>query len=597
LAPWHSLAARRLSRGEPPAARARRLAGFLAPLALLAALLGVAPQAWGAPAPVRVTIQDQPHFANARSSRLADAGFEVRADLRDDTGAPMAGALVGVAALGGSDERADMATCTEGRGTRLRRGTPLRADDTGAVCVRVMNAAPRAALALSFAGDALHLPVATRVALEPAPEGVALAFEAPSLELPLDQPRLRLRLRVAGTAEREPIPAIELELQQQGRIISLATSEWSRSGDALSFSLDTAQLGAPGPARLVARHAGAEGLVRAEAVALKVLTVRLGAELSGGEEPGSAAEIRVWAEPHGELAPSGWVEATRGEDGASLGSAPFEGGAALLRLADADASGDVWLHYRSDDPWWRPGEPLSLALGERGAPRGPRRWPWLALLVPIGYVCMRSLQRPAPRQNERRAPAPAAAAPAPLVVEAAAPQSGWVGKVSDAHDGQPVVGARVQVLLPSFRDADAATLTAVSDAQGGFRLAALPEPLPEGARLRVWAPLHSDIDRTLPPQGRVSIALTSRRRAVLRRLVRWARSLGPPWVRSGDPTPGEVAAIAARRGDGQTARWAEDVQAAAFGAAVVDEAWEAALRAAEPGWRPAGPGERDGNDD
>jgi hypothetical protein len=330
---------------------------------------------------------------------------------------------------------------------------------------------------------------------------------------------------------------------------------------------------------------------------LKVSTVRLGAELSSADEPGSAAEVRVWAEPRGELAPSGWVEATRGEDGASLGSAPFEAGAALLRLAPDDASGEVWLYYRSDDPWWRAGEPLQLALGEPGPPRGPRRWPWLALLVPIGYVCMRSLQRPAPRQNERRPPAAAAAPAAPLVVEAAAPLTGWVGSVSDAHDGRPVVGAHVQVLLPSFREVDAATLSAVSDAQGWFRLAALPEPLPEGARLKVWAPLHSDIDRPLPPQGRVSIALTSRRRAVLRRLVRWARTLGPPWVRTGDPTPGEVASIAARRGDGQTARWAEDVQAAAFGAAVVDEAREAALRAAEPGWRATGPGERDGHDD
>jgi hypothetical protein len=565
---------------------------------VLLALAAGAGEAQAAPAPVRVTIQDQPHFASARSARLAGVGFEVRAELRDDTGAPMAGALVAVAALGTVDERADLASCTEaGRAARLRRGTPLRTDDAGSVCVRVTNAAPGAGLALSYPGDALHLPVATQVALEPAPTGLTLAFETPSLELPLDQPTLRLRLRVAGTTEREPIPALELELHQQGRAVPLATREWSRSGDVLSFSLDSAQLGAPGPARLVARHAGAARWVRAEAVALKVLTIRLGAELSDAAEPSSATEIRVWAEPRGELSPSGWVEATRGDEGASLGSAPFEAGAALLRLAASDASGDVWLHYRSDDPWWRAGEPLQLALGEPGAPRGPRRWPWLALLVPIGYVCMRSLQRPAPRQNERRTPAAAVATPAPLVVEAAAPLSGWVGNVFDAHDGQPIAGARVQLLLPSFRDADAATLSALSDPQGWFRLAALPEPLPEGARLKVWAPLHSEIDRPLPPQGRVSIALTSRRRAVLRRLVRWARSLGPPWVRVGDPTPGEVAAIAARRGDRQTARWAEDVQAAAFDVAVVDEAREAALRAAEPGWRPASPGERDGHDD
>jgi hypothetical protein len=87
--------------------------------------------------------------------------------------------------------------------------------------------------------------------------------------------------------------------------------------------------------------------------------------------------------------------------------------------------------------------------------------------------------------------------------------------------------------------------------------------------------------------------LTSRRRAVLRRLVRWARAPGSPWSRGGEPTPGEVAAVAARRGDPRTAHWAEGVQAAAFGGAPVDEAVEAALRAAEPAWQPSPPhGER-----
>jgi hypothetical protein len=547
---------------------------------------------------VRLTIQDQPQFAEAHSQRLVGGGFEVRAALRDDTGAPMVGAPVTAAALGGAGERGELTTCAEERGNRSRRGTVLRVDDAGTVCVRVAAAAPGAVLALSFEGDALHLPATTRVALEPAPVGLELAFEAASLELPLDQVVLRLRLRVAGTSEREPIPAIELELHQEGRSVPLATSEWSRSGDTLSFSLDTAQLGAPGPARLVARHSGGERAVRAEAVALKVLTVRLGAELSDADEPGGAVEARVWAEPRGEISPSGWVEATRGDAGASLGSAPFEAGAALLRLAAEDATGDIWLHYRSDDPWWRAGDPLQLALGEAGAPREPRRWPWLALLVPIGYVCMRSLQRPAPRRGERRARAVAAGTTAAQrVVEASGPPSGWVGIVSDAHDGQPVAGARVEVQLPSFRSTDAATLRAITDALGEFRLAALPEPLPEGARLKVWAPLHSEIDRPLPPQGRVSIGLTSRRRAVLRRLVRWARSLGPPWARGVDPTPGEIAAIAARRGERQTARWAEDIQAAAYGAPPVDEAREAALLEAEPGWRPGPAGERDAHDD
>jgi hypothetical protein len=71
---------------------------------------------------------------------------------------------------------------------------------------------------------------------------------------------------------------------------------------------------------------------------------------------------------------------------------------------------------------------------------------------------------------------------------------------------------------------------------------------------------------------------------VLRRLVRWARAAGTPWIRSAEPTPGEVAATATRRGDQRTARWAEEVEAAAFGNADVDASREASLRAAEPTW-------------
>jgi hypothetical protein len=263
-----------------------------------------------------------------------------------------------------------------------------------------------------------------------------------------------------------------------------------------------------------------------------------------------------------------------------VGSAPLLQGAARLKLSSG-ISGDVVLHYHSDDPWWLPGEPLRVSLAGN-APRGPRRWPWLALLVPIGYVCMRSLQRPARRKT--KVPPLPKPRPSGIVLEAAAPLSGWVGSVSDAHDGQPIAGARVQASLPSFRGSEANTHTAVSDARGWFELPPLQHPLPEGARLRVWAPLHSEVERALPPQGRVSISLTSRRRAVLRRLVRWARSIGTPWVRGGEPTPGEIATIAARRGDPRTARWAEGVQAAAFGTAPVDEATEAALKAAEPAW-------------
>src|SRR5690606_37348392 len=284
----------------------------------------------------------------------------------------------------------------------------------------------------------------------------------------------------------------------------------------------------------------------------------------------------------------------RGSDGEPLASAPFSEGRSELRLA-GDPSGEVTLQYRSDDPWWVPGEPLTLSL-EPTAPAAPRRWPWLALLVPIGYVCLRSLQRPA--QRKTRTPPPPRMRPPAIRVDPSVPVSGWVGSVVDAHDGQPIAGALIQARLPSFRgDASDPAHATLSDARGWFELPALRDPLPEGARLRIWAPLHSEVDRPLPPHGRVSIALTTRKRAVLRRRGRWARGLGAPWFRGGAPAPGEVASIAARRGDVRTARWAEGVQSAAYGRTPVDEALESALREAEPPWhQAAAPGERHHDD-
>jgi hypothetical protein len=109
----------------------------------------------------------------------------------------------------------------------------------------------------------------------------------------------------------------------------------------------------------------------------------------------------------------------------------------------------------------------------------------------------------------------------------------------------------------------------------------------EGARLEVRAPFHVDLIRALPPPGRLSIALVQRRRALLDRLVAWARRAGAPWTTPGEPTPGDVARVARRVGSGSVAGWAERLEVAAYGPEPVDEAAEQAVRAHEPGSGPA----------
>jgi hypothetical protein len=175
--------------------------------------------------------------------------------------------------------------------------------------------------------------------------------------------------------------------------------------------------------------------------------------------------------------------------------------------------------------------------------------------------------------------------------------SGWTGRIIDAHDGAPIPGAIVQISLPSLvaRDVGASTR---SDERGSFVLPPLSGgPLPEGARLRVSARLHTEVERALPPEGRVDVAMISRRRVLLRRLVRWARAMGAPWNRNAEPTPREIVNVALRRGEPQTARWAEGVETAAFGSTDVDVRLEAALRGQEPAWTQTGRAREDDFDD
>ncbi len=564
------------SRDSPKAARR----GLRRPWLCVAALVGIASVSiasvsTAAPRQVSVTVQAQPRFEDARTIPAGDGQQELRARLLDDTGAPVRGANVSIES---SDSRAELSPCDAVGSRAANRDAAFVTDEQGQLCARVRGASELGSVELTFPGSALHLPARAQLSLQAARREVHFAFDAPSIELDLNQPTQRLHLTFSDQAE--AFPSIELSLSDAGRERVLEGSEWSRVGNTLAFSISSDQLGAPGPARLVARHAGSDRVApaRAEAVALRVASVRLRAEVLSADASGTL--VQVWAETPAGSPTSGWVEAL--SSAGPVGSGPLKAGSAELHLPPpSDPAQQITLFYRSDDPWWLPGEPFVLSLEGTGV-RPPARWPWLVLLAPIGYFCLRSLQRPALRPANKRRRMPVPQAPA-LRVEPRALVSGWSGTVMDAHEGVPVAGARVEARLPSLR-ANSPSHVAITDASGYFELAALPHPLPEGARLHVVASLHTEVERALPPQGRVAITMISRRRALLRRLVRWAKALGPPWARSGEPTPGEIANVALRRGDLRTAQWAEGVEAAAFGGVQVDETLEAALRAQEPAW-------------
>jgi len=531
---------------------------------------------------VSVTVQAQPRFDAVTSRSLAPSVSELRAKLVDDTGSPMDGRTVTARTERGASEPS-LEPCGAEQGQRNAQRLELETGAGGDVCVRVNGAAPFATIELAFGGDGLHLPVAARAPLESAAPPSRLAFDAPSIELDLDQGEQHLRLHASGLAESRTEPRIQLSLHEGDRERRVKAERSLRQADGFSVTVRSDQLGPPGPARLVATLGSGAGstLLRAESVALKITTVQLRAEVTAHE--GERAVLQIEAAASGGPPTSGWVEAWL--DGEVVASTPLSRGHASLELSALPlGAAHVSLRYRPEEPWWLPGEAFELVL-ERAIPRTPGRWPWLVLIAPIAWVCSRALQRPAPRdaaKRPRRRPPPSARShPA-----AAATPPGWTGQIVDAHDGAPISRAIVQISLPSLLVRDAGATTH-SDEEGYFALPALSGPLPEGARMRVSARLHTEVERPLPPEGRVDIAMISRRRLLLRRLVRWARAMGTPWHRSGEPTPREIVNVALRRGEPQTARWAEAVESAAFGSIDVDMGLEASLRGQEPAWTQA----------
>jgi hypothetical protein len=545
---------------------------------LLALLAAPAPLAAESATP-RVTVQARARFENPRARSVGSDRLELRARLVDDVGTPLAEAPLELEPT----RQLDVAGCADESPRARRSLRKLTTDASGEVCLVVTGAPLSGALGVTFRGDPLHLPAHTELPLQAAARELDLAFEAPSLELDLDQPEQRLSLRVSGDdGTGDPLPAVSLHLEEAGRERPLQTRDWVRSGNTLTFRIDSEQFGSPGPARLVARLGAASqrSPARAEAVALRTVRVRLEARVAGVEA--EAAQLSVTASSPAGPPTSGWVEVSLGAE--SAGSSPLTNGAADLRATLATPPPlQLTLRYRSDDPWWLAGDAVTVDIAAQ-TPSQPSHWPWLVLLAPVGYVCLRALERPAsPRRAQRPAPKPALPASSPARASSV-PVRGWIGTIHDAHDGRPIAGARVEATLPSLRE-QTLGVSSVSDEQGRFVLPPLREPIAEGARLQVTAALHSDVQRPLPPQGRVHVAMISRRRALLGRLVRWARAAGSPWIRAGEPTPGEVADVALRRGDLGTARWAEGVQAAAFAGDEVDASREASLLAQEPTWQ------------
>jgi hypothetical protein len=180
---------------------------------------------------------------------------------------------------------------------------------------------------------------------------------------------------------------------------------------------------------------------------------------------------------------------------------------------------------------------------------------------------------------------PESAAHVELLSAGSAQERTWKGRVVDGHEGIPLAGVHVALERPGFERAEIVA-DATSGSDGAFVLA--PVEVKPGDRLMAEGPLHGVHRAPAPPFGEVRVVLVSRRRALLDRLVGWARRKGRPYDAHPEPTPGHVQRMA-RSGD-EARAWAEAVERAAYSGDAIDAQREAEVDRLAPGDASPAPG-------
>jgi hypothetical protein len=286
--------------------------------------------------------------------------------------------------------------------------------------------------------------------------------------------------------------------------------------------------------------------------------------------------------------PTGTVEARA--LGVVVGAGRLESGRATVSatfVPSGTKTALVQMRYVPDVPWFQPTNELSVTVPLRGAS------PWrqaplaiAALAVTAWLLIGRSARRLRLDRTivMQRPPTDHEGTAGISVVHSSRSRAGkFGGRVVDAHDGRVVPRARLAVVVPSFRDlavGDESTLLSIfADDDGAFEFE-LASPVAD-AQLVVEAPLHTELRQKLPVAGILEVALVSRRRKLLERLVQWARRRGPPFDQRPEPTPGQVRR-AAEAAMPRAAEWAGAVEQAAFDKEDVDARVEQDVMALDP---------------
>ncbi len=513
--------------------------------------------------------------------------------LRDDTGRAIGRARLLVAAVGGRRTSEEPRSCGKSNAFSLGAGRwAVDTDATGEFCLLVPTAGA-GRFALRFEGDRYYDGSESELEVDTSRRSLVLTFWPEPRVLALERQHqtvtVQTRLEPADVEAAAESALIELVLKTPEGVERKLGQLTRTVGDSAVFSVAAKDLGEAGPATLIARFPGSETISRARQTAVVQRTARVTLALAGplaASDPSDGLVIPIAVGSALGAVPAGTVEAIVG--GESVGTAPVSAGAArLIATFDAPHGGSVpvTLRYLPVAPWWIPGEPLTLSA-PIAAPSPWRRAPWVVAALMIAIWVVRGWRRPA--RSEKKAPREQPSLPSGRasveVIERGPAKSGWRGRVLDAHDGSPVVGARIAILVPAF-DGGGRAASAITDQEGRFELPHVAGSDVEGTQIEARARFHTRLSRALPPPGFVSIQLVSRRRALLERLVDWARRAGRPFSDPSEPTPGHVAEVARARRAEDVERWARAVEQAAYGPEPPEERDEERVREREPTWQ------------
>ena len=591
---------RRMSRdGNAPSLRLRRSLQLL--LTLLVSLASTSTFAQATTSPTTIKIQVRGGAQIGATATLEGASTIIRGQLMDDAGAVLGGVPIVLQVAPAAGEPAvdlpqpspcDQAARRERRAPRLVAADKyeVRTNDHGEFCVRTEASLGRASFKLRFDGDALHDAADNTISFDSTHASAShtvLRFEPAPEVIDLERPNVSLTasLRVDRTAASRSSAA-----RREGLVVVLEDelgkkiAEGPTGGDGrVRFELPTTAYAGPGAGELRLRFDGTTTLAKATASQPIVRRADVALALAHPidvADPDDGVPIDVDVKTLRGPVTDGVVEARRGEESVGAGDVK-DGKAHVIATFSFERAGKVpiELRYVPNAPYFRAGKPLPVEVSVRGP--GMTKQIVIALIVLAVTAWIVVGWRRAPM----RALAPADdGPPVPTgragvdVVRSEAGQTSYRGTVIDAHDGSAINAARVTIVAPAFQG-DGVMARAVTNDRGEFVLDAKHR---SDARLVVDAPTHSRLEQSLPLPGVLRIALVSRRRTVLERLVRWAQKAGTPFDAQPEPTPGHVRRVAFRAQDNEVEEWARGVEAAAYGPAAVDEQLETQLVTAEP---------------